>query len=160
MKTILVYLLIVTAEIAEAQPLLLYDTGNAKGRYLLSRTYEESNNYNVSEVIVCDSLAVRMSGTVCQVTMSNAFVYLTKVRQRSSLQSTNSVTQSKVFSSELTIGFLRDTKLIFNNAVTNLAEVKLLVGNKGRMVSYEGDALKQEMKRLGLKPPPDADMDR
>jgi hypothetical protein len=160
MKTIILYFLLVARGITEAQPLLLYDTGNVKGRYLLSRTYEESDNYTVSEIIVCDSFAVKLNGTVCQATISNAFVYLAKVKQDSLLQSTNSVRQYKMFNPKLTVGFLPDTKLIFNNAVMNVADFKPTLANQGGVVTYKGDAVKQEMKKLGLKPPPDADMNK
>lgn len=160
MKIIILYCLLVTGGITQAESLLLYDTGNAKGRYLLSRTYEESDNYTVSEIIVCDSFAVKLNGTVCQATISNAFVYLAKFKDDSSLQSTNTLRQYKMFNPTLTVGFLPDTKLIFNNTLMNLADFKPTLANQGGVVTYKGDALKEEMKKLGVKPPPDADMTR
>ena len=157
----LTYLMLTAiSAIADGQPLFLYDTGNPNSKYLLSRTYDERANYRVSEVILCDSFHVQRLGSVCQVTMSNAFVYRTRINQERATTKASAFTQEKAFFLQLEIGFKADTKLIYNSTVTNLVDVKPLVGTMGRMTLFEGKALEAEMKRLGLKPPEDADMTR
>lgn len=161
MKAKLICLLLLTMWISgQAQQLILYDTGSQKTRYLLSRTYEGGDSYTVSEIFVCESVNIRTSDKVCEITMSNACIYVTKIKQGASLHVTNSVAQSKAFSSQLTIAFPKDAKLIFNNSVMDLADFKTGIETRGRMVPFEGNALKEEMKRLGLGPPPDADLSR
>jgi hypothetical protein len=158
MKHLLIYLLVITGGAAWGQPLLLYEMGNATGKYLFVRTYQEGNEYNVSQAVVADSFAVEDSGAVWQIRMSNAFVYLTKTAARGLTQPSNAVVQLRLFAKELEIRCAKDAKLVFENALMALGDFKQHTAGGRHTVTYEGQALKDEMKRLGLKPPPDADM--
>jgi hypothetical protein len=161
MRTLVAYIVLALGLISEAQPQapwVMFDTGAAKGRYLLSRTYEEGNDHNVSLTIICDSLTICRTGTVKQVAMSNAYVYQTRIPRPLPLSLTGAVEQTKLFASEFTMGVLKNEKVIFNNAVTNFVDLAAPNERRGRMVSYEGEALEVEMRRQGMRPPEDADM--
>ena len=160
MKLLLLLALLSAPVLAEGEPLILFETENVSHKYLLSMSYQESKTCNISEVILCDALAIRLKGAVCQITMSNVCIYVTKLNHASPAYSTNHFVQYRGNCTDTTREFPRDTMLIFRNSLMRLSEAKLDGRREGGILHSEGDTLKQEMKRLGQKPPPDADIDR
>lgn len=160
MKTIFACSMFFLGVTASSQPWLLYDTGNPRGRYLLSGGYEEPPDCRVFEIIICDSIAVETIQPLCRITMSNASVYVTKVRQGCSLQEPGAVAQRKMFAERVTRDFLGATKVVFNNTVVNLSDLKLPMRTEHQSRDDQTGAVKEKLRRPGFEPPADVGRSR
>ena len=124
---------------------------------MLSRNYQDDDKSSVSEVIISDSFAVHRDASVYQVILTNALVLHTKSTVVSSPSVTTNFVQTKFSVGVLTIGFLPGTQVLFNGSMTDMGHIQLDGVSSTNVVEYEGEAALQELKKLGLKPPPDYD---
>jgi hypothetical protein len=125
-KLILVFGLLLSAStLAESQPLILYKTDDPHGKYLLSRSVKEADKSTVSEVIIAETFDVRTDRLVCQIVMSNAFVYQTRMIGGSSVNVTNQFVQNKSFVGELVIGVFKGTEIVFHNSVVPVSQLRV-----------------------------------
>jgi hypothetical protein len=157
------------------QPILLYQTGNGDGKFVLSRNYGDAK-VGVSEVIISDSFAVRRAASY-QIMLTNSFavprkassyqILLTNaliLRTKSTVVSLPSVTtnfeQYKFSTDVWVMNFPSNTQVLFNNSMTDLEHVQLVEGSNTNVAEYEGEAAIKKLKEMGLKPPDDMDWEK
>ena len=92
-------------------------------KFLLSRTHQQGDGMNVSEVVMADTFSVQVSSAVCQVTMSNAYVFRTTMPDTILPKTTNAVHQS-MLAGTFTMGIPNGTKVIFNDSATDISKFK------------------------------------
>jgi hypothetical protein len=159
MKTLLLCLLTTIAGVAKSQPLFLYESIGEPTKFILTRSYQEGNKVRVSEVIMSDTFQIQVAGAMCQVILSNAFVYQTRIDRTFTAHSTNGAVQMRFTSREMKMFFAKETELIFDNSIMELWQAQLGHVRKAKpeVRSYEGDAALQQLKKMGLKVPGDVD---
>jgi hypothetical protein len=177
MKTYFVFVCFVFAVIGVVwgQPILLYKTGGADGKYVLSRNYGDDKT-NVYEVIISDSFAVRRAASYrvmftnsfaiqrkvssYQIILTNALVLRTKSTMVSSPSATTNFEQYKFSTDVWTISVPTNTQVLFNDSMTDLGHVQLGEGSSTNMVEYDGEEAIKKLKEMGLKPPDDMDWEK
>ncbi|MDB6017558.1 MAG: hypothetical protein JWR19_2047 [Pedosphaera sp.] len=157
MKICLIIVLFIVGNTANSQQLFLYRSNVECGKYVLSRSYQERDKSTISEVIIAETFSVTNKDPICQVTMSNAYIFRTRMNGISSPPSTNDIVQGKWFTKMLKMDLQRGTKLIFDNAVMDLSQVRMEKASQSNMLHFEGAAAAQELNRMGLGLPDDFD---
>jgi hypothetical protein len=159
------YLILIPISVARGQVgpigpsdgyLMLYRLDGTPNRYVLSMSFESREKDKTSFVVIGDTFSVKPDGAMCSVVMSNVYILETSFGRPPS----NEVVQIKLRTDAYKWSFPKNTKLVFNNSVAELPNVKIEASAEANTITYEGkDALKQ-LRRLGLKPPDDIDMEK
>jgi hypothetical protein len=134
------------------QLILLYKTPQERKKYVFIRNIDNANKVSVSEVIISDSIELQTNSPVCQVTFSNAIILLTKEIEDYSPTATTNFVQSKFYTDVCCINLPSNTKVLFNDSLTDINHVQLNQTNIGNVV-YRGEAAIQEIKKLGMNQP-------
>ena len=142
MKVLFLWLVLNLTYAVTAQPLFLYRTAGNPGSYLLNRCTNDRDGF-LSQVIIADTFRVQRKGYVCEVTMSNAFTYQTRLRGGLSSAKTNGVDQVRFQSGTITMDFSAGTEIIFNNACARLSELKIVGLGGTNQPNHEGEAAKR-----------------
>ena len=125
MKTLLITVYCILIYTANAQPLILYENNSEHKKFVLSRTYQEGDRTNVSEIVMADTFSVQMTSfNMCQVTMSNAYVFHTSLAEVKSPYSTNAVHQEMI-AGTWTVLLSKTTKIVFHDAVEEISKFTL-----------------------------------
>jgi hypothetical protein len=138
--------------------LVLQDVNRSPGRYVLCANFQDPDKDTIAHVVIADTFNVKSNGGIFFVVMSNACVLNTRYGQ----SLTNDLNQSIMRFPVYLKTFPADTKLIVHNSVYELSKVTDEDLNehpspeKGRIV-YEGQAALDQLRKMGLKPPPDMD---
>jgi uncharacterized cupredoxin-like copper-binding protein len=133
-------------------PVILYQLDRNHGQYVLSTSFESVETGKISIVVVSDTFVVEPRGAVCNAVMSNAYVLQTTVGPSPS----NKVEQIKMLLDLYKMPFPKQTKLVFNGSVVELAKMNEAAVEANATV-YEGAEALRQMKRMGEKPPDDMD---
>jgi hypothetical protein len=136
--------------------LALFDIDRMPGKYIFCVDGESREKEKLSLVVIGDSFSVEPRGTVCLVVMTNAYILQTVFRRSPS----NEVTQIKMQTGVYKLPFPQHSKLVFHNSVFDLASVRIESPAKANTTIYEGDEALQQMKKMGLEPPEDMDMEK
>jgi hypothetical protein len=123
-------------------------------------SFESPESGKSSFVVIGDTFDIQSrvnpGGAVCDVIMSNAYVLHTKFGHFSS----NEVVQMQLWTDKYRFPFPADTKLVFQNSVLDLPKWKKEISSKTNFVTYEGDEALRQLKKMGMKPPPDMDIEK
>jgi hypothetical protein len=117
---------------------------------------ESPEKEKTSTVVVGDTFLIQPSNRVCIVIMSNAYMLQTTIGRSSS----NQVSQIKFRTDAWEWYFPKNTKLVFNNSVAELAKAQLEVPRDANAKTDEGDEALRQLKKMGLEPPEDMDMEK
>ena len=134
-------------------PVILYQLDRNHGQFVLSTSFESVETGKISIVVLSDTFAVEPSGAVCYAVMSNAYVLQTTVGRSPS----NKVEQIKMLLDLYEMPFPKQTKLVFNGSVVELAKMKVEAPGEANAKVYEGAEALRQMERMGDKPPDDMD---
>jgi hypothetical protein len=157
------YLALITISVARGQTkspfssdgyLMLYRLDRAPGKYVLCMSSESPEKGKTSTVVVGDTFTIQPSNGVCIVIMSNAYFLQTTIGRSSS----NQVAQIKFQTDAWKWYFPKNTKLVFNDSVAELAKAKLEAPSEANAKTDEGDEALRQLKKMGLEPPEDMDM--
>src|SRR5437867_8241924 len=157
------HLTLITASVARGQApligpsdgrLMLYRLDGIQGRYLLSMSFDDSENVRTSLVVIGDTFSVQSSGPVCNVLMSNVYILQTTYGRDPS----NEVAQIKFRTDAYLRSFPKNTKLLLDSSVVDLPNVKIEVPFGPNTKTYEGKAALEQLRKMGAKPPDDIDM--
>jgi hypothetical protein len=135
--------------------LVLYRLDGIQGRYLLNMSFEYPEKVKTSFVVIGDSFSVQpKGGGVCDVVMSNAYILQTTYRPGPS----NNVVQIKFRTDAYSWSFPKTTKLVLDNSVIDLPNVKIEAPAGANTKPYEGKDALNQLRKMGLKPPDDIDL--
>ena len=161
-KIILVCLTLCAINAAQGQMipndnrLILYKLDGTNREYVLCMNLDSPKKSKTSYMVMGDTFAVQPHGTVCYVVMSNACILQTTFDDARS----DKVVQGKIWTDVYKMTFSEHAELIFNNSVVELSKMKIEAPGETNMKTYEGgDALRQ-LKKIGLEPPEDMDMEK
>ena len=157
LKFIQTCFLFMFAGIANCQPSALYETDGVRGKFVFSRNYQDAASTTISVVIIADTFSLHATGLISQVTMSNAYVFTTKIKNASLSHSTNNIEQDKMFVKLLKMELPRRSQIISNNLLLGSSTGNSPKASITNSVIYEGDAAVKELKKLGLGLPDDYD---
>ena len=159
------YLTLMTISVARGQvslispsdgKVILYRLDRIQGSYLFCMSFELPEKDKVSLIVIGDTFSVQPHGEVCGVTMSNAYILQTS----SSRSPSNEVVQIKFRTDVYKFVFPKYTKIVFNNSIVELPNVKIEAPAEANTNIYDGyDALNQ-FRKLGVKPPEDIDREK
>jgi len=159
------YLTLISVSVARGQVgpigpsdghVILYRLDGIQGRYVLCMSFESREKDKTSFVVIGDTFSVQPRGAMCGVVMSNVYVLETRFGRAPS----NEVVQIKFRTDAYEWFFPKNTKLVFNNSVVELPNAKIEAPGEANIITYEGkDALKQ-LRKMGLKPPDDIDLEK
>jgi hypothetical protein len=138
--------------------LVLDELNQPQGKYVLCANFQTPEKDTISHVVIGDTFNVESNGEVFFVVISNACVLNTRYGQ----SLTNDLNQWTMHFPVYSQIFPADTKLIVHNSVYELSKVTDEYLNEhpspesGHIV-YEGQAALDQLRKMGLKPPPDMD---
>ena len=124
MKMFLICLYCILLYTVNAQPLILYENNSEHKKFVLSRAYQEGDRTNVSEIVMADTFSVQITSlNMCQVTMSNAYVFHTSLAEVKSPYSTNAVHQEMI-AGTWTVLISQTTQIVFHDAIEEISKFK------------------------------------
>jgi hypothetical protein len=136
--------------------LMLYEV-NMNPKYVLCGSFESPEDGKTSLIAIADSVSVQALGAVCSVTVSNAHVLETTFRSSPS----NEVSQSEVWFHKYAQVFPAHTKVVFRGSVIELSKLRIEPrGNNATYITNVGVDALRELKKMGLEPPEDMDMQK
>ena len=129
---------------------------------MLSRTYKSTENGDVREIIIADTFSNYRSNGFTRVFMTNAFVFQTTTPKPSASQSTNKVEQLNYEIGVLGMRYPDGTRVLYQNSLKDLSLLDLAAfkGTNKYGIVHEGKAALEELKKMGLQPPEDMDLDK
>lgn len=141
-----------------SQELVVFDNPSGQSKFVINRNYVDSENAKVSEVILADSFSANKTLAGCEVVVSNAWLFTVRqVPHASDTVGRGKVVQGRVFVEVLKLNYLRGTKVIYREAVMELESFgdisKRSKPAKAGSVTFEGEDLLREQRKLGLPSP-------
>ena len=139
MRTIFAFLILTAPHIVTAQPLFLYKTAGNPAGYLLN-WYTNDRNGFFSHVIIAEGFSVQCKNAFCEVTLSNAYTYQTKLSGGPFSAKTNEIDQIRIRSETIKMDFPASTDIVFNNARTHLSQVRVDSLSKTNLLKHSAEA--------------------
>jgi hypothetical protein len=136
--------------------LILYHLDRMPEGYVLCMSFESPENAKTSHLVIGDTFSVQPDGAVCFLVMSNAYILQTTFGHSPS----NGVAQTKIWVDVYKMPFPKHTKLVFNNSVVELPQMKIQAPGEANAKTYEGNDALRQLKKMGLEPPNDMDKDK
>jgi hypothetical protein len=134
----------------KAQPLTVYHSDGVRGNYVVSRTYLYAGGGSVSEVIVADSFSTRVDGAVCQIVMSNAYVFTTKISVNPNGRGQDNIVQDKMHVEVLKVGIPKDSSVILDSQEVKASATGL--ARKFVSTNFNGESAEKKLREMGLSP--------
>lgn len=141
------------------QPLFIHRMDEDKNRHILVRYFRENTTSFVSHAIVFQTLTIRTSNApVCQILLSNAVVYSTRIERKEASQAENAIEQFEARFDEFSFEVECDTQVVYKNAVTNVLHFKLVEDSKSnrpvesKARSSQIEAIEGDLDRLRRRP--------
>lgn len=136
--------------------LMLYKLDSMPEKYVLCISATSPEKRQTSLIVMADTFSVQSRRGMCSVVMTNAYILQTSFGGTLS----NKVTQTKMRMGVYEIQFPEHTKLVFNDSVVELPKVKIEAPGEANARIYEGEDALRQLKKMGLEPPDDMDMDK
>ena len=143
MKAIFLSLLCIVSDTASSQTVSLYKTVDVPPKYVFFWNTQYPDKGSLSTVIIAESFSVRQSEGGCEVLMTNADEFFTKIKDTSLPVTKNNVFENELFARSLSLPLLNGARVVFQRSVY---EVDFVRGKNG--VSYKGDAAFKIMKKV------------
>ena len=140
--------------IAADSRLILYELDQSQGKYILDITPASSDRAPL--LVTGDTFSIQPHGAACWVVMTNVCILQTRFDSSSS----NGVVQINMRSDVFKLPFSEHTKLTFKNTIIELSKVKIDAFGETNMRTYEGENALSQLKKMGLAPPDDMDVEK